>query len=154
MFKEASLQAQKKQGEILLNTPTKIKVGNTTYKVGFMTKYANWRISGYLVGQKIADSSLATNIGLMKESEKLHCKAIACALLRKYWKIKLFEWIYWRIIMIRHTEKEGNELLSAIVEKMDVGFFFQTTKTVENLNSLMKKMTKTEAQLLFQAGWK
>jgi hypothetical protein len=84
----------------------------------------------------------------MKEGTMLHAKIAAYGLLCSWSKIKLFHWIYWRILWHRHTEKEMNQLLSAVVEKMDVGFFFLTTETTENLNSLMRKMTKTEAQSL------
>lgn len=151
MFKEASLFAQSWLGGLLLKKKTKIEVGGRTYRIPQLYKYTNWRISNYLVQQKITDSNLESNIAIMRDNEKIHCKVIACGLLAGYWKIKLFEWIYWRILFIRLTEEHSSKLLSAIVEKMDVGFFFQTTKIAEKLNSLLRKMTKIEAQSLFPA---
>ena len=153
-MKEASIEAQRKQYEVLSGAVTTKKVGKHTYRIPFMTKWANWRISGYMVGQKFGDSKLSTNIGLMRESEKLQCRIIACALLVRWWKVLLFERIYAWILMNRLTEQEYGELMSVVVDRMGVGFFFQNIKTIENLNSLTRKMTKTELQSLFQAELK
>lgn len=148
MFTEASLKAQKKQGDLLLDKSTKVRIGKHAYKIRYMRGYTNALISSCMVDVKIATSDVPRTIGLMKEGTKLHAKIAAYGLLCFWFKIKLLHWIYWRILWYRHTEKEMNQLLSAVVEKMDVGFFFLTTETTENLNSLMRKMTKTEVQSL------
>ena len=150
-MKEASIEAQRKQHEVLSGDVTIKKVGKHTYRIPFMTKWANWRISGYMVGQKFGDSKLSTNIGIMSESEKLQCRIIACALLVKRWKVLLFEKIYAWILINRLTEKDYSELMPVVIDKMGVGFFFQNIKTIESINSLTRKMTKIELQSLFQA---
>ncbi|MEN6413730.1 MAG: hypothetical protein ABFC84_13375 [Veillonellales bacterium] len=148
MFKEASLKAQKKQGDLLLDKSTIVPIGKYTYKIRYMRTYTNALISSLMVDVKIATSDIPRTIGLMKEGTRLHARIAAYGLLCTWLKIKLFHWVYWRIIWIRHDEQEINQLMSAVIEKMGVGFFFLTTETTENLNSLMRKMTKTEAQSL------
>lgn len=146
-MQEASIEAQEQQGALLLDKAVRIKVGTHTYRFKPMRKYTNWRISFHLVSQRKINADLATNIGLMRTYQIDQAKVLSLGLLNSKIFITLFHWAYWRILLWRLTEKDYQTLLGEVIQRMDVGFFFLNIETAEKINSLTKKMIKTEDPL-------
>lgn len=107
-----------------MDSGKKVSADGHTYTIHAMRKWQNWLLSDLLVRQKQTDERLEVNIGLMKYYEKLHAKAITVALLRNPVVYKIFGWIVWRLMMLRHTEEGFSKILGTVVEQMGVSFFF------------------------------
>ncbi len=152
-MQEASIDAQEQQGALLLNKAIKITVGKHIYSIKPMKKYTNWRISYHLVSQKKINPNISATVGSMRYYQTEQAKVLSLAMLNNFWSIKLFHWIYWRILLNRLTEQEYTILLSEVVQRMDAGFFLHNIEIAERINSLMKKRTQEEV-LVSPAGQK
>jgi len=150
---EASIDSQHQQGAVLIDKAVKIKVGKHTYRFKPMKKYTNWRISYHLVSQKKDNPGLAATVGSMRFYQKEQAKVLSLGLLNNYWLIFFFHRVYWRILFARLSEEEYSKLLSAVIDRMEAGFFLLNIETAERINSLTRKTTQEEA-LAFQAGQK
>lgn len=148
---EVSLESQKKMSDLILDTPKVIKIRGYKYTIRAMRKHTNLLLSHLLVSQRLSQATVEDNIGSMQRNEEFQAKALSVALLNNWLKIYLFHWIYWRILLRRHTEAESVELLKEVVEKMSIDFFFLNTKIVESLNLHIRKLTAIEQS---QAGRK
>jgi hypothetical protein len=149
-MQEASIDSQHEQGALLLNKAIGLKIGKHTYRFKPMKKYTNWRISFHLVSQKRTNPGLAATVGAMRFYQKEQAKVLSLGLLNSYWRILFFHWIYWRILFHRLSEEEYSRLLSAVVDRMDAGFFLLNIETAERINSLTRKRTPEEVST-FQA---
>lgn len=152
-MQEASIDSQHEQGALLLNKAVSLKVGKHTYRFKPMKKYTNWRISFHLVSQKRANPGLAATVGAMRHYQKEQAKVLSLGLLNNYWRIFFFHPIYWRILFHRLSEEEYSGLLSAVIDRMDAGFFLLNIETAEKINSLTRKRTPEEVSTS-QAGQK
>ena len=143
-MQEASINSQHEQGALLLNKAISLKIGKHIYRFKPMKKYTNWRISFHLVSQKRANPDLAATVGAMRFYQKEQAKVLSLGLLNNYWLIFFFHQMYWRILFHRLSEEEYSQLLSAVIDRMDAGFFLLNIETAERTNSLMRKQTLEE----------
>lgn len=143
-MQDSPIDSQYEQGALLLNKSISLKIGKHTYRFKPMKKYTNWRISFHLVSQKRTNHDLAATVGAMRFYQKEQAKVLSFGLLNNYWLILFFHWIYWRILFHRLSEEEYSQLLSAVIDRMDAGFFLLNIEIAERINSLMRKQTPQE----------
>ena len=147
-IKEASAEMQKKQFEIDSDIPFNVKLGKKTYKVKHLKEWVGRRFSYEIAKKNSLLKSESENYDQLKslnEVGSLPSKCLSIAILNNWIKIKLFHWIFWRYISIRHTQSEINKAINDISGALELEVFFYNIASLENLNQLRIKMTQVEA---------
>lgn len=153
VFTEADQKAQLEQARIIFKEPYYIG----KYKIPPITCRHSALIGKYAVKQVQMESITTPNlIAAARKNLKLQCKAVSVALLSDSRllgiagriKMLLFFPLHWRILYGKLDSSDVNELFMAMVEKQGNLFFFASMNLVMEMNSLKKKKTKEEVQLL------
>lgn len=148
--KEANPQAQQEQFEIDNDIPFAIILGAKKYKVKRLKNWTADRIS-YEIAKKNGTlvsegDDISDILNSMKASGDLCSKVISLAILGSWWKIKLFHPIFWRYISRATTQSDQHRALSAVIDKLELRFFFLNMILLENMNQLRMKLARMEAQ--------
>lgn len=156
--READFKAKMEQLKINYNIPERVELASgKTVKIHRITGAPLDFISKYVVHQvEFETTETAEIIAKMRPNLKLQYKAISIAILNNPawggWKgflnIKLSHWFHWRLLRWKYDPSEMQDILSVVIEKMGVSFFFQNTTLLKQMDSLKKKRTKTEVELL------
>lgn len=155
--KEADVKAQMEQFKLNYRKPDKVKIGNKTVKIHRITGGPADYISMYAVRQVEFESMETTEmIAKMRPNLKLQYKILSLGLLNDprlggvlgFLKIAIFHPFYWRLLRWRYDASDIADALAHIVEKLGTFFFFQNTTLLKQMNTLRKKRTKEEAELL------
>lgn len=155
-FVEADASGQLEQMRIAYNKPVYLELGNRKYKFRPITNKCLDLISEYYTKQEEVsqEDGTAGLIVKLKPNIKLQCKAFSIAILNDprflmgWIKVNLFHRFHWRILMYRHNVDEMLQATSHIIEKLSLTSFFFLTVSTKGMNSLKKKKTKEEVELL------
>jgi hypothetical protein len=146
-----SPKAQLLQSNIRYDRPFAVQLGRRTYHCRYLKEWVSGRIS-YLIAdsEPNPEADAREMLRLMRKNNTKTSKCVSLLILGSFWKIILFHWLFWRLIYIRRTGRELNEALVTVYEAMDLSFFFQNTVLLDQMNTLRKRMTKTELKQLSQ----
>jgi hypothetical protein len=152
LLKEKEYRAQMDQMRISYNEKTVIKAGNKRVTVYPLVGAALDYMSKYYTQQKsIEDKNTAGLIVALIPNLKLQYKALSIAILNNpnwivgWLKIKLFHGIHWRILRWKYNTLEMQDITVYAIEKMGLGFFFQSTVLTSGINTLKKKSQEVES---------
>jgi hypothetical protein len=156
-FKEVSAEAQLEQLRVSQDKSSVIKLGNKSIKIRPITCAVADRMSGYLVRQvEISEPTTAELVAKQRPNLKLQCKAVALAILNDgrmngwfgWLKVNLLHWIIWRKVFRTMSSSDISKIFTHIVEKLQLIFFYQNTALTKGMNTLTKRKTKEEVELL------
>jgi hypothetical protein len=145
-----SAKAQRKQYEISKDIPFVVSVaGGKKFKCRYLKEWTAGKIS-YLIVQRDPNPKAEAKemIALMAKNNTISSKCVSLLILEKPWKIRLFHWYFWRWIYRRSVARELSEALLVVYEALDLQFFFQNMTLIVEMNTLKKRMTKTELKQL------
>ena len=156
-LEQAKAMAEWEQYCINYNKKREVKFKN--HKSIYLYPIANGindKMSSYYTKQMtvVPEDGTAGMIVKLKPNSKLQCKAASLAILNNpNWiigltKIFFFHWIHWRIVSLKYNPQELLDITTFLIEKMGLQFFFQNTRLTCQMNSLKKKITKTEMMKL------
>jgi len=150
-MKQPSAAAQKKQYDIQNDTPFDVPVGKKVYKCRYTKDWTSHRISIEIVNASPNPiASVSEMVNLMSTQITLQSKVLSLLILEKPWKIRLFHWYFWRKLYRTTGSRDKSDALLKVYEALDLGFFFQNTQLIVEMNTLKKRMTKTELKQLSQ----
>lgn len=146
-----SKSAQLRQHEIANDIPFMVTLGKKTYPCRYLKEWTSGKIS-YLIADVDPEPKADAKemIALMAKRNTLASKCVSMLILGSYWKIKLFHWYFWRSIYRNNTGRELTEALTTVYEALDLSFFFQNSILLDQMNTLRKRLTKTELKQLSQ----
>jgi hypothetical protein len=146
-----SPQAQLLQSNIRYDRPFSVVLGKRTYHCRYLKEWVSGQIS-YLIADSEPNPQADAKemLKLMRKNNTKHSKCISYLILGSFIKIILFHWLFWRLIYIKRTGRELNEALITVYEALDLSFFFQNSILLNQMNSLKKRMTRTELKQLSQ----
>jgi len=153
---EPSPSAQLEQLRISQSGVSVVDLGDRKVKLRPITSAVSDRMSGYLVRQvDLSTSETPELIAKQKPNLKLQCKAVALAILNDnrmrgffgWFKVNFLHWIYWRKIFWTYTSGDIFKVLTSLVEKLNLVFFYQNIALTKGMNSLERKKTKEEVRL-------
>jgi len=148
--KSLSPEAQKKQYEISKDVPFIITVANgRKFNCRYMKEWTAGKIS-YLIAQRDPNPKAEARemIELMAKNNTIASKCVSMLILEKPWKIKLFHWYFWRWIYRKSIVRELSTALLTVYEALDLSFFFQNMQLIVEMNTLKKRLTRTELKQL------
>jgi hypothetical protein len=146
-----SKEGQLKQHEIRYDVPFEVYLGSKKYHCRYLKEWVSGQIS-YLIAKCDPTQSAEVKdvINLMVNRNTLSAKCISMLILGSYWKIKLFHWYFWRYIYRNYSSRELTNALTQVYEALDLSFFFQNSILLDQMNTLRRRMTKTELKQLSQ----
>lgn len=149
-IKQPSAEAQRKQYELSNDKPFVVKIaGGRKFRCRYLKEWTAGKIS-YLIVQRDPNPKAEAKemIALMAKNNTIASKCVSLLILEKPWKIRLFHWYFWRWIYRRSVARELSEALLVVYEALDLQFFFQNMTLIVEMNTLKKRMTKTELKQL------
>ena len=141
--------ARLRQHEIKEDIPFIVTLGKKTYKCRYLKEWVSGKIS-YIISKRDPNPSADAKeiIKLMEMNNTLASKSVSMLILGSYWKIRLFHWYFWRKLYRNNSGRELNEALLVVYEALDLSFFFQNMILLDQMNTLKKRLTKTELKQL------
>lgn len=147
---QPSAAAQLKQHEISNDIPFTVTVaGGKVFNCRYLKEWTAGKIS-YLITQRDPNPKADSKemIALMAKNNTIASKCVSMLILEKPWKVKLFHWYFWRWIYRKSIASEMSEALLTVYKALDLQFFFQNMTLIVEMNTLKKRMTKTELKQL------
>lgn len=146
---QPSAAAQKKQYEIREDIPFIVTVGKKQFKCRYLKEWTAGKIS-YLIVQRDPNPKASTKemVALMSKNNTISSKCVSLLILEKPWKVRFFHWYLWRWIYKHSTARELSAALMTVYEALDLSFFFQNMTLIAEMNTLKKRLTKTELKQL------
>ena len=148
--KPLSAEAQKKQYEISNDVPFVVTVaGGRKFNCRYLKEWTAGKIS-YLIVQRDPNPKADARemVALLAKNNTIASKCVSMLILEKPWKIKLFHWYFWRWIYRKSIVRELSSALMTVYEALDLSFFFQNMQLIVEMNTLKKRLTKTELKQL------
>lgn len=148
--KPLSAKAQKKQYEISKDVPFKITIsGGRNFRCRYLKEWTAGKIS-YLIVQRDPNPKAEAKemIKLMAKNNTIASKCVSMLILETPLKIQLFHWVFWRWIYRKSVARELSAALLVVYEALDLSFFFQNMQLIVEMNTLKKRLTKTELKQL------
>lgn len=146
LTEEQHLANKARLAEVVLDTKTEVKVGDKVYRIGALTYYAKWRISGLITELEVKDGNITTLIEAMSSNIPILAEILAIGILVKRNHIDRDAYEYTgeldrvkSALLDSVDDHSWGELLSTIFSKLDTGFFFGLTEMVKAINSMNDK---------------
>lgn len=150
MNDEIRLNAELKQAEVLLNSPTKITIGGKDYMITAMCPWVSWRLSASINSVQRAEATIDSLIGALANNIPVLAEVIAIAILNDKQRIETELEDLKMELLLSKDYYCWMDAIKIIFEKIDFGFFFLITKQIEQLSTMATKMTKEQHELLMQ----
>lgn len=155
--KEADPKAQMEQFKLMYRQPDEVELRGKIIRVYPIVGAPQDLVSLYSVEQvEVETDQIAEAIAKIRPNLKLQYKAASIGILNDpSWggwkgllKIKLFHGIHWRIMRWKYDPSDIADLMAAVINKLGISFFFQNMALMKEMNTLKRKRTKEEVELL------
>lgn len=138
-IKEPNIEDEKSLLEILEgNGKDEVKIRNRTFKFGFLTGFAQFKITKILLK--------STN------DSQDSCKCVAAAWLNGYFSLKFLWWLIWRwfYYIKQYNEEELTAALALIKKKVPARQYYANTMLLTAMRETIMTMNKTEVSLMLR----
>jgi len=135
------LQYQSKLSDVMLDRGKEITIAGYVYEIKALKMYTRWLISECINKMELKESDTMNILESMFSDIPLLAKIVTYAVLRDRDKIEdkeLFNTTYDRMLECTDMQEYLNAI-TAIIERMDVEWFFFTQETVKSINILPSK---------------
>lgn len=133
------------------NEPLVVRFGNRSVRVRMMTNAVAKRFERYISQCEINYSADAkTRIVNMSENRELVPKCVSLLILHNWIRVKLFHWIYWRILDGNYNQKQMGAVLDAGFSLGEYNEFVKNSLCLQDNNQMSEEMSKATIRNIVQ----
>lgn len=137
--------------QIESNDAVLVQFGKRSIKIRMMTNAVASRFERYISKCEIAYSEDAkTRIVNMSANRELVPKCVSLIILHDWIKVKLFHWIYWRILDGKYNQKQMGAVLNAGFGLGEYNEFVKNTLCLQDNNQMSEAMSRATIRNIIQ----
>lgn len=137
-IQQPTVEEQKRLDDVLENSTDYVTIRNRKFGI-------KWIHRGTL-------RKLTHVLHSCEKEDEVTAKCASLIILNGWWKIKLFHWIYWRILWKKYTDSELIDIIAVGKKKVESQKleYLSATMFLTGMKDTMMTMTRKEAEHILQ----